>query len=129
MNDLKGNYNRIVHTVAILVLLSFGLHYESARFLMEVLQVAEHCIKTGFGVSQPLYRGYKKGEAPEMGLGQGNGNAPAIWCLILSRMMDTMQNRGHSLDVKASLSLTLLSFFALLLLTIRTFPSLHPSEI
>ena len=110
MNDLKGNYDRIVHTVAILVLLSFGLHYESTRFLMEVLQVAEHCIKTGFGVSQPLYGGYKKGEAPEMGLGQGNGNAPTSWCLISSRMMDTMQNRGHSLDVKASLSLTLLSF-------------------
>lgn len=45
MNNLKGNYNRIVHTVTILVLLSFGLHYESAQFLTEVLQVAKHCIK------------------------------------------------------------------------------------
>ena len=90
MNNLKGNYERIVHTVAILVLLSFGLHYESARFLMEVLHVAEHCIKTGFGVSQPLYRGCKEGETPEMGLGQGNRNAPTIWCLISFRMIEVI---------------------------------------
>ena len=51
MNNLKENYYRIIHTVAILVLLSFGLHYESARLLMEILLITKHCIKTGFCTS------------------------------------------------------------------------------
>ena len=52
MNNLKGNYDRIVHTVAILVLLSFGIHYDTARILLEVLQLAKHQIKTGYGAPQ-----------------------------------------------------------------------------
>ena len=110
MNDLKGNYDRIVHTVAILVLLSFGIHYDTARMMMEVLQLAEHRIKTGYGVSQHLYGGKKGDPVPEMGLGQGNGNAPTIWCLISSKMMEVMKRRGHGIDLKSGLSLTLLSF-------------------
>ena len=75
MNDLKGCYDRIVHTVAILVLMAFGVEHTAASMLMETLQLAEHLIKTGFGVSEPLYG--NRGLVPEQGLGQGNGNAPA----------------------------------------------------
>ena len=108
MNDLKGNYDRVVHTVAILVLVSFGLHYGTAKLLFEVLQSAEHCIKTGYGTLQPLYGGDT--EDPEMGLGQGNGLAPTVWCLISSKMMECMKNRGHGINLRASLSTVLISF-------------------
>ena len=100
MNDLKGNYDRIVHTVAILVLLSFGIHYDTARMMMEVLQLAEHQIKTGYGLLQHLYGGKKGDSVPEMGLGQGNGNASTIWCLISSKMMEVMKRRGHGIDLR-----------------------------
>ena len=53
--DAKGCFDRIVHTVAILVLMSFGLCPEHARLAFEILQLAEHCIKTGFGVSDHVY--------------------------------------------------------------------------
>ena len=107
MNNLKEYYDRIVHTVAILVLLSFGIHYDTARMIMEVLQLAEHRIKTGYGVSQHLYGGKKGGSVPEMGLGQGNGNAPTIWCLISSKMMEAMKKRGHGVNLRSFLLLTL----------------------
>ena len=107
MNDLKGCYDRVVHTVAILVLLAFGLNYTAAKLMMEVLQVAEHSIKTGFGVSQPAYGGRE--EVPEQGLGQGNGCAPALWCLISSIMIKVMQRLGHHVEMSSSISLTLLS--------------------
>ena len=55
MNDAKGCYDRIVHTVAILVLMSFGLNHTVAQILFQVLQTAEHNIKTGYGVSQTGY--------------------------------------------------------------------------
>ena len=61
-----------------------------------------------------------------MGLCQGNGNACTIWCLISSRMMDTMRNRGHSLDVKASLSLTLLSFVCFAFVNNTDIPVIAP---
>ena len=76
MNNLKGNYNWVVHTVATLVLVSFGLQYGTAKMLFKVLQLAKHCIKTGYGTLYPLYGGDM--EDPEMGLGQGNGLAPTV---------------------------------------------------
>jgi hypothetical protein len=36
MNDVKGRFGIIVHTVAIIVLMSFGLPYNAARILFLV---------------------------------------------------------------------------------------------
>jgi hypothetical protein len=51
MNNAKGCFDRIVHTVAILVLLIFGVPYNAARILFLVLAKARHKIKTGCGTS------------------------------------------------------------------------------
>ena len=91
MNNLKGCYDRIVHIVAILVLMAYGVDHTAAAMLMETLQLAEHSIKTGFGVLEPLYGNNE--EVPEQGLGQGNRNAPAIWCLISCIMIKIMEKK------------------------------------
>ena len=101
MNDAKGCYDRIVHTVAILVLMSFGLNHTVAQILFQVLQTAEHNIKTGYGVSQT---GYGETHPPAQGSGQGNGLGPTGWALISSRMMQMMKNKGHGVNMKISLS-------------------------
>ena len=44
-NDAKGFFDCIVHTVKILVLLSFGMLLMATRALFETLQKAEHHIK------------------------------------------------------------------------------------
>ena len=92
--DAKRCYNRINHTFAILVLIGFGLCWLHAKVLFEVLQIAEHRIKTGFGASEPAY-GLEDDE-PLMGVGQGKGNGCCVWTLISSNMIETMKKRSHA---------------------------------
>ena len=51
MNDVRGCYDRIVHSIAILVLMSFGVAGGTAQAMFKVLQEAEHHVKMGFGRS------------------------------------------------------------------------------
>ena len=55
MNDARGCYDRIVHSIAILVLMSFGVAGGTAQAMFKVLQEAEHHMKTGFGRSGKAY--------------------------------------------------------------------------
>ena len=68
--------------------------------------MAEHNIKTGYGVSQS---GYGPTQPPAQGYGQGNGGGPTGWALISSRMMQMMKNKGHGVNMKTSLSLVIIS--------------------
>ena len=70
MNDVRGCYNRIVHSTTILVPMSFGVAGEIARAMFKVLQEAEHHMKTGFRRSE---RAYRNKPVPQQGSGQGNG--------------------------------------------------------
>ena len=55
MNDAKGCFDRIVHSVAILVYMSFGVPALIVCTLFWTLQEAFHKIKTGFGISEDVY--------------------------------------------------------------------------
>ena len=56
MNNARRCYDRIVHSIAILVLMSFGVAGGTAQEMFKVLQEAEHHMKTGFGRSERAYR-------------------------------------------------------------------------
>ena len=88
--------------------MSFGLCLSHARLAFEILQVAEHRIKTGFGVSEHVYGIEDDGE-PLQECGQGNGLRPTRWTLISSKMIEVMRKRGHGVDLQSSLSLSLIS--------------------
>ena len=75
MNDARGCYDRIVHSIAILVLMSFGVAGETARAMFKVLQEAEHHMKTGYGRSE---RAYGNKPVPQQSSGQGNGMGPTL---------------------------------------------------
>ena len=49
MNNARGCYDRIIHSVTILVLMSFGVAGPIIRALFKVLDKTDHHIKTGFG--------------------------------------------------------------------------------
>ena len=49
MNDARGCCNRIVHSIVILVLMSFGVLGQIARALFKVLQEVDHHMMTRFG--------------------------------------------------------------------------------
>ena len=69
MNDARGCFDRIAH----LVFISFGVPAMITRTLFGTLQKARHRIKTGFGISNPVYGDE---EIPIQGSGQGYGIAP-----------------------------------------------------
>ena len=106
MNDAYGCFDRINHTVAILVLMHFGLAFLPAKILFEVLQCTEHRTKTGFGISKPMY-GISK--PPLNGTGQGNLIGPIAWALISSIMNKVMEKRGHVVSMRSALSHSLIS--------------------
>ena len=76
MNDVKRFFDCIVHTVAILVLLSFGMPTALTRAIFKMLQKVEHHINTGYGALNIAY--YDK-VILSQGTGQGNGNSPKLW--------------------------------------------------
>ena len=55
INDVKGLFDRTIHTVTILVLMSSILCPSHSILAFEILQVSEHHIKTVFGVSEHFY--------------------------------------------------------------------------
>ena len=94
MNDAKGCYNRVDHTFAVLVLMYYGIAWSISRNCFQVLQQGRHCIKTGFGLSKPVY-GNEDPQNPISGIGQGNGMGPSLWCLISSIIFKDCKRRGH----------------------------------
>ena len=106
MNDTKGCLDRIEHIAAILVLMHFGIAYTVATTLFSILQKAMHRIKTGYGVSDPVYGNEKR---PLAGIGQGNGLGPALWCLISSIIFNMCKAEGHGITIISSISKTVTS--------------------
>ena len=50
MNDAIGCFDWIDHTPEIITLMQFGLEYNTAHTLFQVIQKSLHCIKTGYGI-------------------------------------------------------------------------------
>ena len=72
-----------------------------ATTLFEVLQKAKHKIKTGYGVSAPVYGEEKTAIS---GIGQGNGLNPALWALIISIIFKMCKARGHGMNMTTAFS-------------------------
>jgi hypothetical protein len=107
MNGAKGCFNRIVHTVAILVLLSFWVPYNAARILFLVLAKARHKIKTEYGTSDWVYGDE---HIPISECGQGNGLGPALCELISTKVIKMCERAGHGTACIAHISGKLLRF-------------------
>ena len=105
MNDARGCYDRIVHSIAILVLMSFGVAGPIARSLIKVLQEADHHMKTGFGRSE---RVYGNETVPHQGSGQGNGLGPTLWTLISTKLIAMMLAKNHGVQLLSATTVTLI---------------------
>jgi len=103
MNDAKECYHQIDHNFAILVLMFFGVPWMIARNLFRVLQQARHCIKTGYGILEPVY-GNEDEKKQYTGIGQGNKLGPSLWCLMSTIIIKTCKRKGHSTTIKTLIS-------------------------
>ena len=108
MNDAKGCYNCIDHTFTVLVLVYYGIAWSIARNCFLVLQQGRHRIKTGFGLSKPVYGG-EDPQNPISGIGQGNGMGPCLWCLISSIIFKDCKRCRHCTTIMTAITRNLCS--------------------
>jgi hypothetical protein len=102
-NYLKSCYDRIVHTVASLILQGIGLQESEIVCMFSTLQNLEHTIRTAYGDSSKNYGG-NLWTIPMQGVYQGNGARPIIWAVVSSPLLRTMKEEGFGTFFKTSLS-------------------------
>ena len=73
----------------------------STSTVFGVLQKAKHKIKTGYGVSAPVYGNE---ESTISGIGQGNGLWPALWALVSSVIIKMCKAKGYGMKVTTPIS-------------------------
>jgi len=102
--DASGAYDRISYAIVVLTFISFDIPQKVYKVLFSTLQKAQHHIKAGFGRLEAVHGNE---EVPMMGIGQGNGLGPTLWCLISTIIFRMMKKAGHGVSMVSALSLTL----------------------
>ena len=70
--------------------------------MFQTLQMANHKIRTAYGISDDHYRG--NSYPPLQGLGQGNGAAPTAWAVISTPIINMMRCAGFGIKFTSALS-------------------------
>ena len=108
--DLKGCYDRIVHTAAALALRRVGVKPQRIQSMFTSIQRMVHKIRTVFGDSNVTYGGDEldsKWENYPQGVLQGNACGPQIWSILSSTIFEILKKRGFSVRFCNSLSQSL----------------------
>jgi hypothetical protein len=93
-NDMKGCYDRIVHSVASSCMQRMGVNVTTLRSMFFTLQHLEHFIRTANGVSEQLFQAKNIHPIAIQGIGQGNGAGPQIWAAISTVELDMLRQQG-----------------------------------
>jgi hypothetical protein len=101
-NDAKSCFDRIVHWVARVALMRFGIPWEAVKLMFDTLAMATHRVRTGFGDSTTTFR--PTSALPFQGCGQGNGAGPAMWVAISSILIDMMDEEGFGFSCRTALT-------------------------
>ena len=84
--DLKSCYDRVAHAPAYLAMRSFGIPSEPIESMFSTIQNMQYYTFTAHGMSTKSFGGLEEGfSAAPNGLGQGNGDGPAIWSVVSSK--------------------------------------------
>lgn len=109
MNDTIGCFHRIDHTLVIFVLIRYGLDYESARILFQVMKKTLHTIKTGYRISDPIC-GDKM--IPPAGHGQGNAVGPTLWALVSPAVIKMCKETELGIEIATAITKMILSLIS-----------------
>ncbi|CAJ1960593.1 unnamed protein product [Cylindrotheca closterium] len=101
-NDAKSCFDRIVHWVAIISLMRFGIQWRTLRSMFVTLMKSKHRVRTGFGDSDRVFT--PPTLIPFQGCGQGNGAGPPVWVAISSILLGMMISKGFGFDFLMSIS-------------------------
>ena len=100
--DAAQCYDRIIHSLSILLCRKEGVPMSSLMMMFGVIQCMTYYIRTTFGDSTTSYGG--KQPVPFQGSCQGNGASPAIWLVISMYLVLIMKQEGHTTTITSPLS-------------------------
>ena len=100
-NDAKSCFDRVVHWVAIIAMLRFGLTWRVLSSMFNMLSTATHRVRTGFGDSEKSFK--PPSAIPFQGCGQGNGAGPPIWISVSSVLITMMEAMGFGFECLSAL--------------------------
>ena len=106
-NDAKSCFDRVVHSVAMLALLRFGITWATLQMMFNTLSTATHRVRTGYGDSDTAF--FPPSDKSFQGCGQGNGAGPPIWVSISSVLILMMESAGYGFECLAAVSFTLVT--------------------
>jgi hypothetical protein len=93
VNDMKGCYDRIVHSVASICMQRMGLDDKGLRSMFHTLQHLHHYVRTIHGVSSKSFQANDIHPIAIQGIGQGNGAGPQIWAAISSVVLNALRQQ------------------------------------
>jgi hypothetical protein len=93
VNDMKGCYDRIVHSVASVCMQRLGIEINPLRSMFYTIQQLEHCVRTAQGVSQLSFNASDVHPIAIQGIGQGNGAGPQIWAAISTVVLNMLRTQ------------------------------------
>ena len=96
--DAASCYDRIVHSIIILIARHVGLNLIPLLALFGVIQHMKYYVRTGYGESTNMYGGIRN--IPFQGTCQGNGASPTYWLLITMIMVRVMYKKGHVMALR-----------------------------
>jgi hypothetical protein len=101
-----GCYDRILHTIAALVLRKVGVSKAKIHSMFSTIQRMVHCIRTAFEDSKDTYGGDDIGnwELEPQGILQGNASGPHIWTVVSSAVFNILRGKGHGSQFCTALS-------------------------
>ncbi len=100
--DAASCYDRIVHSIVILIARHEGLSLLPLLSLFGVIQRMKYFVRIGYGESTSYYGGRRI--TPYKGTCQGNGASPTYWLIITMIMVLLMHKKGHALELKFPLT-------------------------
>ena len=74
-----------------------------ARNCFGLLQQGRHRIKTSYGLSKPVY-GNEDPEEPIVGIFQGNGVRPSLWCLMSNVVIKDCKRNRYGTTISTAIS-------------------------
>jgi len=102
-NDATSCYDWIVHRFTALAALHLGVPLTAMEVMFGIIQHLQHFIRTAYGDSLQSFLGTNSSK-PIQGLGQGNGAGPAIWAIVSSLILDSVQNVGYGVKLRSSVA-------------------------
>ncbi len=100
--DASNCYDQITHAMASLIFQSFGVKDTAVAAMLETIQEMKFFLRTAYRDSKDFAR--SSIEIKMQGLGQGNGAAPAGWCVISIMIPWAHRKKGHGAHFVASMS-------------------------